>query len=149
MSEGTPEILRRLAALEEWVRQPRAEAAISGLFTPTYYGSTTPGTTTYITQYGRYTLRDDVFTFWLRVDWSAVTGTGNGLVGGFPFVAATASQSTFAVFSQNYTYTNAGLRAYMFGGNQFINIFDQVVGAFASAPIDAAGTLIISGAYPV
>jgi len=143
------ELIRRIVALEELARRPRAESAISGLFTPTYYGSTVPGVTTYLTQYGRHTLRDDVCTFWLRVDWSAVTGTGNGLVGGLPFVAAASSQSTFAIFSQNYAYTNAGLRAYMFGGNQFINIFDQVVGAFASAPIDAAGTLIISGAYPV
>lgn len=117
----------------------------TGTFTPTYYGSTIAGTTTYATQYGRYTRIGDVCYFTLRVDWTAVTGTGNGIVGGLPFVAGTSNQTAFVVLSQNYAYTNAGLVAYMFAGNQFINLFDQVVGAFASAPIDAAGTLIITG----
>jgi hypothetical protein len=119
----------------------------TGTFTPTYFGSATAGTTTYGTQFGTYTRIGNVCFVFIRVSWTAVTGTGNGQVGNLPFASLNPSHATMAVMSANIGYTNAGLRAFIGNGIQFLQLFDQVVGAFGASAIDAAGELIITGAY--
>jgi hypothetical protein len=56
-----------------------------GTFTPTYFGETTAGTTTYGDQIGRYTKIGNLVNITLRVNVSNATGTGNILIGGLPF----------------------------------------------------------------
>ncbi|MGK5595690.1 MAG: beta strand repeat-containing protein [Parachlamydiaceae bacterium] len=56
-----------------------------GTFTPTLIGQTTAGTTTYTAQNGYYTRIGNQVTIWGSVQGSAATGTGNALLGGFPF----------------------------------------------------------------
>lgn len=144
------DILRRLVALEREQRRPRAEVGRSGTFTPYYFGSTVAGTTTYTgVRYGYYIVSGGVCSIWLRLGWTATTATGVGLVGGLPLVAATDAEVVMPVLSQDYAYAGAGLRAYLFGGLLHLTLFDQVVGAWAGANVDAAATLIISGSYPV
>ena len=56
-----------------------------GTFTPTWYGSTTTGTTTYIAQVGSYTRIGNLVQCQFQVVGTAATGTGNITIGGLPF----------------------------------------------------------------
>jgi hypothetical protein len=60
-----------------------------GTFTPTAYGATTAGTTTYLSaQYGYYTKIGRQVTITISLAWSAMTGTGTLVIGGLPFTQA-------------------------------------------------------------
>ena len=54
-------------------------------YTPTILGATTAGTTSYSTQYGYYTRIGNMVYIQGTLVISAATGTGNMLLGGFPF----------------------------------------------------------------
>jgi len=56
-----------------------------GTWTPTYYGSTTAGTTTYGGRHGIYVKIGRTVYIECDLSWSARTGTGDGLIGGLPF----------------------------------------------------------------
>jgi hypothetical protein len=57
-----------------------------GTFTPTIVGTSTAGTGTYTTQFGKYTKVGNVVTLVIWLTWVAHTGTGNMRVAGIPFV---------------------------------------------------------------
>jgi hypothetical protein len=59
----------------------------SGLWTPTLYGSTTTGTTTYAVQSGTYSRIGEKILINFSVLWSNITGTGGARIGGLPFNA--------------------------------------------------------------
>jgi len=59
-----------------------------GTFTPTAFGSTTAGTTTYQVQQGSYIKIGKQVTISVRVGWTAFTGTGELIFGSFPFASA-------------------------------------------------------------
>lgn len=54
-------------------------------WTPTIFGETTPGTTTYTTQFGTYSRIGNIVTVTFYVTCSAATGTGNVTIRGLPF----------------------------------------------------------------
>ena len=56
-----------------------------GTWTPTYYGSTSAGTTTYTGQKGLYVKIGKTVYIECDLSWSAKTGTGDGYIGGLPF----------------------------------------------------------------
>ena len=56
-----------------------------GTWTPTYYGSTIAGTTTYTGQKGLYVKIGKTVYIECDLAWSAKTGTGDGYIGGLPF----------------------------------------------------------------
>lgn len=57
---------------------------VQGSFTPTLFGASTAGVTTYTLQVGEYTQIGNIVFFALDVAASAATGTGNVVIGGFP-----------------------------------------------------------------
>ena len=59
-----------------------------GTFTPTIIGKTTAGTGTYSNQTGSYIKVGQMVSIFIRMDWSAHTGTGNMGFGGLPFTSA-------------------------------------------------------------
>lgn len=59
-----------------------------GTFTPTIIGKTTAGTGTYSNQTGSYVKVGQMVSIFIRMDWSAHTGTGNMGFGGLPFTSA-------------------------------------------------------------
>ena len=59
-----------------------------GTFTPTIIGTTTAGTGTYQNQTGSYVKVGQMVSIFIRMDWSAHTGTGNMGFGGLPFTTA-------------------------------------------------------------
>lgn len=60
-----------------------------GTFTPTYFGASTAGVTTYAAngQVGAYRRVENCVEVALYVNWTNATGTGNALIGGLPFTA--------------------------------------------------------------
>ena len=70
----------------------------SGTWTPTIYGSSTTGTTTYTTQNGSYTRIGNVVTASFSVTWSSATGTGSVVVDSLPFSLGTINYGTYTVF---------------------------------------------------
>jgi hypothetical protein len=62
-----------------------------GTFTPTAFGASTAGTTTYATQTGSYTKVGDTVNVDIYISWTAMTGTGNLRIGGLPFTSSSAS----------------------------------------------------------
>jgi len=56
-------------------------------WTPTLYGATTAGTTTYDLQAGHYVKIGTLVYCFFRLDWTAATGTGSAKIGGLPFSA--------------------------------------------------------------
>ncbi len=63
----------------------------TGTFTPTAYGASTAGTTTYATQTGSYTKVGDTVNVDIYISWTAMTGTGNLRIGGLPFTSSSAT----------------------------------------------------------
>jgi hypothetical protein len=59
-----------------------------GTFTPTIIGLTSAGTGTYSNQTGSYVKVGQIVSIYIRIDWSAHTGTGNMGFGGLPFTTA-------------------------------------------------------------
>jgi hypothetical protein len=81
-----------------------------GTFTPTAFGGSTAGTTTYSSRSGAYTKIGNQVTVWLYVGVTGMTGTGNLILGGLPF-AQNSSGSTLcigSVFAANLDWA-AGL----------------------------------------
>jgi hypothetical protein len=62
-----------------------------GTFTPTAFGTTAAGTTTYVSQTGSYTKVGDTVHVDIYISWSAMTGTGDLRIGGLPFTSSSAS----------------------------------------------------------
>lgn len=60
-----------------------------GTWTPTAYGSSSSGTTTYTAQVGNYIRVGNLVTVNFHVQWSAATGTGNVIIGGLPYTSST------------------------------------------------------------
>lgn len=69
----------------------------AGTWTPTITGLTTSGTTTYTTQSGNYVRVGNIVTAWCECNISAMTGTGDVILGGFPF--AFSNSGTAGIFT--------------------------------------------------
>ena len=68
-----------------------------GTFTPSIYGLTSAGTTTYNNDlWGNYTKIGNMATVWLLIDIASVTGSGQLIVSGLPF-ASPDDPNSFAV----------------------------------------------------
>jgi hypothetical protein len=120
---------------------------VSGTFTPTYYGSTTAGVTTYTFQRGTYRTDGSVFWFSARMIWTGATGTGNAVVGGLPISSRVATESTFSVMPLNHTFTGSGMVGYMYASANAIQFISPISGGTANVAIDTAGEILISGFY--
>lgn len=62
-----------------------SSAFSTGSWTPTFFGSTTVGTTTYAIQNGVYSKVGNIVFITGNIQFTAATGTGNAVIGGFPF----------------------------------------------------------------
>jgi hypothetical protein len=83
-----------------------------GTWTPTAYGATTAGTTTYNNQLGTYTKIGRLVTVTCLIDYSAMTGTGQLVLAGLPF--------TIGFYSQNYPVGSILVSGLNWGGGTMI-----------------------------
>jgi hypothetical protein len=120
----------------------------TGTFTPTYYGSTTAGTTTYTLQSATYTRIGNVLYYNIRIAWSNATGTGNGTIGGFPYNAQNAYH-TASVLPSDYTLTALNIMSARIGFGNTMALFQTPVGGGTQTAVgmDTAAELTITGFY--
>jgi hypothetical protein len=76
-----------------------------GTWTPTYFGESSAGTTTYSSQLGVYTKIGNLVVASGIVVVDSATGTGNIRIGGFPFTSASNNQSISVVQVSNYNWS--------------------------------------------
>ena len=79
-----------------------------GTFTPTAFGATTAGTTTYTLQQGTYTKIGRQVTLSVRLSYSGLTGTGELTFGGFPFTSANDSMEYLCAFMSDQLNWSSG-----------------------------------------
>jgi len=87
-----------------------------GTFTPTYVGESSTGTTTYTSQYGKYTKIGNVITLWVDITFTAATGTGSVLLGGLPFAVSVNPKSVGACATNNINWSG-GTSIAVFSGD--------------------------------
>jgi hypothetical protein len=129
-----------------------------GTFTPVIEGTTTAGTGTYSAngQIGRYVKIGKVVTVWIRLGWTAHTGTGNGAIGALPFTsqAISGGQHPFAAtigYETNYDVAaNTVLSAYVEPNGTRIFFAQIGVGTqtgAGSTALDTAASVSVSATY--
>lgn len=119
-------------------------------FTPAVEGTTTAGTATYNFQVGAYSRIGNVVFFQTRLSWGGHTGTGSMIVTGLPVTAsATTALSTVAVYFSALTLTGNEYKVEGFvnASSTSITLHEVGGGVFSALPMDASGTLRISGHY--
>ena len=122
-----------------------------GTFTPTVYGGTTAGAGTYLTQEARYTKIGRLVHCSVYMDWSAHTGTGQMLLGGFPFTFGHISSAAFGLVSAITLAANSWMQAYANTGSTYMYLGNSAVGggAWASISIDTSGSISFDVVYTV
>jgi len=116
-------------------------------FTPTISGTTIAGVGTYTSQDGSYVKVGSIVNFELDIGWSNHTGTGDILVGGFPYASANSSPVPASwVWSNGLTITGQatfGLTTNQtYGGLGAVNN-----GIYSAVAIDTSAGLRITGFY--
>ena len=119
-----------------------------GTWTPTAYGGTSTGTTTYTNQTGTYTKVGNQVTASFRLNISNMTGTGELLIGGFPFLT-NANEYLGACMTYNLDWPNAGSVVFYLGDNRaYAYIFiSQDNGVWNACVVDATFNMIATVTY--
>lgn len=122
-----------------------------GTFTPTIFGYTTAGVGTYSNQTGSYVKVGQMVSIFIRMDWSAHTGTGTMGFGGLPFTSANtftpgaALNGMAALTVAASCYVAANIASGTTDG-----IFLQIPvggGSDSQLPIDSSGIILFSITY--
>jgi hypothetical protein len=129
-----------------------------GTFTPTIIGKTTAGTGTYSVQIGRYIRIGKTVTVWIKLVWSAHTGTGNGEITGLPFLCRTVSgghhpYAASVGYETNYDVpANTVLSAYPVPNETNIRFAQIGVGTqsgSATVTLDTSAGVTVSATYEI
>jgi hypothetical protein len=128
-----------------------------GTWTPTIFGYTIAGVTTYTQQQGAYRKIGNQVTIWFWAAWTAqVGGVGSTRLGGLPFgyVNTAIALTATAIGSSNVAYTSGKtlMAGYGFIGTPATELDIVEVGASAAAatlPIAATGSLFGTVTYTV
>ncbi len=138
------DILNRLERLEK-VDMP----GVTGSWTPTYYGSSAAGVTTYSTQTGQYILIANACLFRLRVTWTNATGTGFGLIG-LPFTAAAGADAAVSFYTLNVTFAGSGVIGVVSPATDYIFMASPNSNAAPTGiSVEVAGDIIASGWFEI
>jgi hypothetical protein len=124
---------------------------VSGTYTPTYEGATTPGSTTYTTQDGFWWRNDDIVHFTGRVIWTAATGTGSAIIS-LPFTSQNTTGMRYAinVFVTNVTFANGSVQASIAPNSAVFTMASPATNAASTTlTVEAAGDIIFSGWFVV
>lgn len=147
-----PDVYRRLDALERLVRRLGTimeRPAPATTYTPTYFGGTSAGVTTYTAQVGYSMLIGTMAIVWGTVAWSAATGTGNARVG-LPFtVQNVANYAAPAILRLNaVTYAGDSFQGIAALNTNYLEIEGVSSNAAPTkTAVEAAGSLIFQVIY--
>jgi hypothetical protein len=127
--------------------------AQNGSYTPVLTGATTAGTATYSVQQGSYAIAGGSVNFYANLTWTGHTGTGQGLIN-LPLTIYSAAPVPdyipVSIFVNGITlgsgYQPASL-IYRVGNRA--QLYQTKDGTSVSLSVPAAGTIYISGSYPL
>lgn len=120
-------------------------------YTPTYLGSSTPGTTTYSTQSGWYTRIGPIVFVTGTLVWTNATGTGNVRIL-LPFTSSntSAQRHAGAVYIESVTFANGSIQAVNFANNNTLRLYSPATNAGSTElSIETAGTIVFSIWYMI
>jgi hypothetical protein len=126
-----------------------------GTFTPTVRGSTSAGTGTYTTQFGRYTKVGRLVTVTVQLVWTAHTGTGNLQFASLPFVSANEAGNyngiTIGYQSNIASTASTVLYGLIEFGAAIVSMTQTPVGggAYGLVAMDTAGEIAFTATYYV
>jgi len=121
-----------------------------GTFTPTIFGSSTAGSTTYSFQNGIYTKIGRVVYFFVDVQWTAQSGTGDLTMGGLPFTCGS------SIGQNSYASNNLALSANQYtslaqvnSSATTVNFYQNQTGgsALTGVPVDSSARIWMGGCY--
>lgn len=144
-------LLRRIAALEETLERLRKvdRPGLAVSYTPTYYGSSSVGVTTYTTQVGAYISVGQYVHVVGFLVWTAATGTGNVRIS-LPLASAnvSAQRSAAAVFTDGVTFAGSGVQGLLFPNSNELRLFSPASNAASTElSIETAGQLSFAVSY--
>ena len=111
-------------------------------WTPVIYGSTSAGVGTYTSQHGTWSRIGDIVFIQVNLEWTAHTGTGDMLIGGFPFIFAhAASYYPFATLIKDLALPAGALWVVVDGDNNttYAEVTANLNNA-NSAPVEMSNT---------
>jgi hypothetical protein len=118
-----------------------------GTFTPTINGSTTPGTTTYVSQVGNYTKVGRLVSINIYLEYTALTGTGKVSIGGLPF--NTTAEAIGTVMTNNLNWTGGTMLTAYFNSSSGRIFGSADDGAITEQDcVNEAAYIYISATYP-
>ena len=122
-----------------------------GTWTPTIYGVTTAGTTTYFQQAATYTKVGRLVTVQIFLNITGQTGAGTMRLGGLPFTAGSGANTFPCSVAADSIALSAG-RFPVFsvqGGSTYINMFETATGggALYGIPIDTSFAVDVTATY--
>ena len=122
-----------------------------GTFTPTAFGETTEGTTTYVVQQGTYEKIGRFVHVEVSLQVSNMTGTGKLLLGGLPFTMAATPDAVAGTVGKVASLTFSGQLGLMgLGGQTFSRVIGISTGsAYTQADVDTAFEFTYSISYHV
>jgi hypothetical protein len=119
-----------------------------GTFSPTVFGVSTAGTTTFSLRDGNYTKIGNVVTITLNVGWTNATGTGQLAIGGLPFTSI--NYSAVSVYNNGLAFTASNqVTAIVESGTTYISMNQFTnAGVVSSIPVDTSvARLMLSVSY--
>ena len=121
-------------------------------FTPTIFGSTTSGTTTYSVQSGTYSRIGNIVYAQLSIAWTATTGTGDLTLTGFPynFGGAQPRAPVCTAWIENMTWPTGVTYFVGVGGDATKNMVfpgEQTGAPAANLQMQASGIINLSVVY--
>lgn len=120
-------------------------------YTPTYLGSSTPGTTTYTAQAGWYTRIGNVVFVTGNLAWTNATGTGNVRIS-LPFASSNTSgqRHSGSAWTESVTFANGSIQSLNFANNDTLRLYSPATNAGSTElSIETAGTIIFSLWYVI
>jgi hypothetical protein len=119
-----------------------------GTWTPTYFGATTAGTTSYSFRNGTYTKIGNLVHATAIMGVSSATGTGNAKIGGLPFTSLSQGNGHYPPLNWSYNNGISFTSGYQLAGYVARNSTEIVLsqfnssGAVSGVPVDSSFTEI-------
>lgn len=120
-----------------------------GTFTPAIGGRTTAGTGTYTLQDGKFTRIGNVVYFYVKIVWTAHTGTGTMYIRFLPYLSS-GNTNTGSIAASDLNFGGSAYSVYLSLSNAEADIRRTLLdgsGASSGVPMDTTGTLEASGFY--
>lgn len=119
---------------------------VRAVFTPTVIGSTVAGAGTYTAQTGVGALHGVRKEAWVRVTWTAHTGTGNIQIGTLPVGFGPSTGTPCASVRMSGVAITAGNRVQAYLDNNRVLQIEQITaaGATSGIPMSASGDIIVN-----